>query len=186
MMNQISSSGDYTEMLSYLNEMKLLQQNMVTLEQNINKKNIENKKKIENIDVNVEFMRYWLEQSKKNDNMIKQLRIYSNQKEKLGSKAKNNEELNKLEYFFTQRHGKAPCPENYNINICYFGGLQKQLDSYKSISSTKQSEQDFMMSFVESTYNMFNIINTRLDGIDKRINIIENQFCISRTKTHEL
>ena len=80
--------------------------------------------------------------------------------------------MNKLEYFFTQRHGKAPCPENYNINICYFDGLKEQLDSYKSISSQNKVSK-VMMSF---KFNMFNIINTRLDGIDKRINIIETNF----------
>ena len=68
-------------MLSYLNEMKLLQQNKMN---KILIKKCENKTK--NIDVNFEFMRYG-RTIKKNDNMIKQLRIYSNQKEK-GSKAK--------------------------------------------------------------------------------------------------
>ena len=153
----------------YLDEMEILQSKMREFEKNIQIKQTQSKNKMENVEPNMIFMKDWLDKTKKNNTMIEQLRLYSNQKRLHGNQIKTNSDLEQLDQFIYQTHGKVKCPASFNNKICYFGGIEKQINNYKNLNTDTQSEQEFMLSFVESIYNMFNIINKRLDTIERKL-----------------
>jgi hypothetical protein len=166
------------EMNTCLSEMEQLQEKMMELQKKKEEKIAEEKKKNEDIEPNMEMMAEWLRKSKENEELVK--KVYS----VTGGQAKNASNFRKWQDQFEEAEFESfrRCFNGYDNHpskpvkkyedVCQFphlnGPARTGLRLPHGCAQTG-SQQEFMMNFVETTFNMFQIQQKRIDELEMKL-----------------
>jgi len=166
------------EMNTCLSEMEQLQVKMMELQQQKEEKIAEEKKKNEDIEQNMEMMAEWLRKSKENEELVKKVYCIT------GGQAKNvvnfrkweeqfeDEEFESFRKCFNGYDNHPGKPVKKHEDVCQFADLNGPARTGLRLPqgcAQSGSQQEFMMNFVEATFNMFQIQQKRIDELEMKL-----------------
>jgi len=167
------------EMNTCLSEMEELQAKMMELQQQKEEKLAEEKKKNEDIEPNMEMMAEWLRKSKENEELVK--KVYCITGGAARTSAANfrkweeqfeDEEFVSFRKCFNGYDNHPSKPVKKHEDVCQFphlnGPARTGLRLPHGCAQTG-SQQEFMMNFVEATFNMFQIQQKRIDELEMKL-----------------
>ena len=164
------------DMESCLTEMERLQTKMIELKEQQQREELENKKKVQTIEPNMMVIQEWLdnfchnkkqkalaEQAMKKRDSLFQLYNYEDPYEGQCTSRPTQEEARAIEENY-----RIYCNPNYNRDglIANPSNL-KPLETFHS--GKMNSVSDFMNNYIEATYNIFKIQQTKIEALERTL-----------------